>query len=221
MNELLADNWWLQRDGELYGPYPLATLAFILRDGRAREEDLAGPSPTGPWQPLGTLLVALPAPPPPPALAPPTPVAAPRPQGSGGLGWVLAGLVLLAALVTVPLVTVGPLYREARAKATREAAVASLEQIGLALEVYAQEHDGLLPPAGQWEAGLKTILTEDGQLGNPGGAAYVYNDSLAGQPLRQVRRTPGEVLARDPGAYGGEKLVLCANCTVKATAGQR
>lgn len=223
------DNWWLLREGELYGPYSLATLAFILRDQRARAEDLAGPSPEGPWQPLGTLVAAIPPPPPvpvaqpppPPAPVPPAPRVAPRRKGSSGLGWTVAILVFLAAALAAPLVTLGPPYRQARARASREAAIASLEQIGLALELYAQVHDGLLPPAGQWESGLKTILNEQGQLQNPGGAAYAYNECLAGQPLRQVSRTPGQELARDPGAYGGESLVLYADGTVKATPEQR
>lgn len=222
MTEGTPDNWWLQRDGKLYGPYSLATLAFILRDQRARAEDLAGPSPAGPWQPLGAVVAAIAPPPPlpvalpPPPPAPPTAAAAPRRRGSS-LGWILAILVFLAGALAAPVVTLGPPYCQARAKATREAAVASLQQIGLALEIYAQDHDGLLPAAGQWEAGLKTILTAEGQLANPAGAAYVYNERLAGRPLAQVRRARGQELARDPAVYGGDSLVLDADGTVRAT----
>jgi hypothetical protein len=139
-----------------------------------------------------------------------------RPKRAGGLGWVLGILLFLAAGLAVPVVTVGPQYRQARAKAARLAATDSLQQIGLALEVYAQNHDGLLPSPGQWEAGLRTILTEPGQLRNPGDAAYVFSESLAGRPLREVRRTPSQELARDPSRYGDETLVLYADGKVRS-----
>jgi hypothetical protein len=244
-NTLGEPTWWLQRDGQLYGPYPLATLRFVLQDRRARPSDLAGPSESGPWQPLGELIASIPpppavpsappppvpvapAPPPPPTLiatpAASSPVTPPRPAGRGGLGWALGAAVLLGLFVAIPLVTVGPVYREARAKAVAQAAKASLQQVGLALEVYTEGNGGLLPPAGQWERGVQTILKEPAQLRGPGGQAFVYNETLSGRRLADIRQQQGLELARDPVAYRRGRgqpdvtLVLRANGAVEEVA---
>jgi hypothetical protein len=134
---------------------------------------------------------------------------------------VLGALILLGLFVAIPLVTVGVPYREARAKAVAQAAKASLQQVGLALEVYAEGNGGLLPPAGQWERGVQTILKEPAQLRGPGGQAFVYNETLSGRRLADVRQQSGLELARDPVAYRRGRgqpdvtLVLRANGAVE------
>lgn len=200
--------WWLRRGGQDYGPYSLSALIYIRQDNRALDSDQVSQDPAGPWIALGELLARVPPVPTPALESPPPGQAAPATTDGGTpramlrpTSCLLGGLLVLALFVAAPLVTVGPLYRQAQVQSFRSAAEDSLKQLGLALELYAYDHGDRLPPAGQWETTVASVLGQSPPLRSPGGGAYEFNPDLAGRRWSQVRSTPRLWLARDLADY--------------------
>lgn len=196
-----GEGWWLQRDGQTFGPYDLATLRFILQDNRAQAADPVAATREGPWRRLGDVIASLPPPPPPPETPAPPP-AAPAPPPASNTRFTagfLGCLAVIAAFIAIPVFTVGPLYRTAQAKAVARTAESCLQQAHAALETYALTNDGRLPPPGQWETALSKILPNPDQLQGPGHQDFIFNDQVGGKPLDAL--PPATELARDPFPY--------------------
>ncbi len=71
------------------------------------------------------------------------------------------GLTLVELLVVIGLILfitatfIFPAYERARGKATEVVCVSNLRQIGQALLMYAQDHDGLVPPYCNLDSDIK------------------------------------------------------------------
>lgn len=85
-------NFYLSRDGQQYGPYPLTDLPQMRQAGQVVDTDLIFLEGAAAWEPVAAFLEkqrAQEGPPPlrrPPALPPPLPVLAVRPAGAPGAG---------------------------------------------------------------------------------------------------------------------------------------
>lgn len=196
-------SWWLQREGQVYGPYDLATVRFILADERVTAEDLARIGGEGEWQALGELLggsaeVARPA----------SEDTAPKQEGKyrtwSATGWIVYVGVFLLVCAGAAFAIIWPAWSKIAGGNAAEEAVSNLEQIGLALELYAHEHDGRLPGRGGWEQAVARYLSEPEMYhagaGGEGGS-YWYNERLAGGKPSEWSNCRELVMAAEPGAF--------------------
>ena len=64
-------------------------------------------------------------------------------------GFTLIELLVVIAIIAILAAILFPVFARARAKAQQTKCLSNLKQIGLAFQMYAQDHDELLPP-GEW-----------------------------------------------------------------------
>ncbi len=195
--------WWRQREGQVYGPYNLATVRFILEDGRASAEDLATIGGEGDWQALGELL------------GDSKDVARRASEDAGAkqeskyrtwsaTGWIVYVGVFLLVCAGAAAAIVWPAWSRIAGENAADDAVSKLEQIGLALELHEHEHDGRLPERGGWEQAVARYLPDPERYhaGAGGkGASYWYNERLAGGKRSEWSNCSKLVVAAEPGAF--------------------
>lgn len=195
-------SWWLTRDGEVYGPYDEATVRYILRDKRARKNDLAMIGSDGQWRPLHELLEET-----------PHDLTAGTSLGDSGgdrtredkyrhwsgKQWLIFAGVLVVVCVGATCAIVGPTYRDLTARNAQAHTRAGLEQIWLALEVYAAHHDGRFPAQGEWVETLEGFVGAE-TLHTPAGRRYWFNENLGGKELASLSHPETLIVAAQPGA---------------------
>jgi hypothetical protein len=204
--------WWLSRDGEVYGPYDEQTVRYIVRDRRATLDDPAMIGREGTWRPLGELL------------GPDAPqTAARRPRStsqepapyrhwSAG-GWLVYIAILFAACAVIAGVIAWPTYRQLDAGDGDARSRAHLEQVYLALKLYAHENGGQLPPQGEWTEVVESFIGPE-RVQTPAGKAYRLNDTLGGQSLADLATADDvPVLASEPS--GDDPLSVRADGTIE------
>ncbi len=204
-------SWWLAREGEVFGPYDLATVRFILADDRATLEDLAMIGREGQWQVLGELIgeegLAVTG----PTIPPVASTAADEPKGEPAryrnwsvTGWLVYVVVFVLICAGAAGAIIWPMYAGVSRENAAEQAESNLRQIGLALQLYVHECGGRLPLEGKWEEAIACYLP-DPQLyrtrirGEE--EAYWYNDALAGGDPAQWSNQAKLVVAAEPGAF--------------------
>ncbi len=207
-------SWWLAREDQVYGPYDLATVRFILADDRATPQDLAMIGREGQWQPLGELIgeqglaTTGRSLPPVAATASTEQTAAPakaqaRYRNCSAGGWLVyvMGFVLVCAAAGGGIIW--PAYARVSRESAAQQAESNLRQIGLALQLYAHESGGRLPPPGRWQAVVARYLPDPAAYhsrirGRDEG--YWYNEALAAGNSQQWSNKARLVVAAEPGA---------------------
>lgn len=149
-------NWWLSRDAEVYGPYSLATVRFILADKRARLTDPAMIGSQGAWKPLGELIG------PDEELSTTIPAVLPLPdnlvnnnerpnyRSLSRQGWTIFVVACIILAIGISAIIIWPAYRDTYGQSAVRDDAGNLEMIGVALELYAQEHNNTMPTEGTW-----------------------------------------------------------------------
>jgi prepilin-type processing-associated H-X9-DG protein len=83
-------------------------------------------------------------------------------------------------------------------QAQQEACLSNLKQLGLAMMMWAQDHDEVLPPAENWTQELMPYLKNDQVFRCPGApdqqCGYAYNLALAGRKLGDIPNPAETVL---------------------------
>ena len=67
-------------------------------------------------------------------------------------GFTLIELLVVIAIIAILAAILFPVFARAREKARQTTCTSNLKQIGLAVHMYAQDYDGLLPLANQYPA---------------------------------------------------------------------
>lgn len=148
---------------------------------------------------------------PPPSYTPQPYVAGPPPPRRGGVPvwvWALFGGCGGCLLLFIPILAaiLFPVFAKAREKARQITCLTNLKQIGIAAQMYAQDNDQTLPPAGQWSDTLQPFLghrTEERPLFHcpavPESAAYgyAYNSRVAGKSVLHIASPDSTLLVYD------------------------
>lgn len=201
-------SWWLAREGEVYGPYDVATVRYILAEQRATLSDPAMIGREGQWSTIGQLLEAGPDQPAdqPETFAAPSPVSGPKParyRSWSFRGWLIYIGVLLAACVGVAVVIIWPVQRGIEREKAAAVSEDNLRQVGVALELYAHHSGGRLPAAGAWEQAVARYLpTPEAYRSEIHGSPepFWYNEALSGADFKPLRKAKGLVLLAEPRA---------------------
>jgi prepilin-type N-terminal cleavage/methylation domain-containing protein len=95
-----------------------------------------------------------------------------RRAGRRRLAFTLIELLVVIAIIAILAAILFPVFARAREAGRRSGCLSNMRQIGVALGMYLQDHDGVFPPGGpkSWEAGRNRLV---GQL-----QPYVRNDLL-------------------------------------------
>ena len=190
-------NWWSSREGQVYGPYDLATVHFCRQDGRIVDDDYVRVG-EGAW---GLARDVLPThadytPKPfPSQIAPVAPRV--KPAKSGSSTYVVVALVVglgLLMMIAVMAAILFPVFARARERVRATACMANLKQISIGLRMYANANAGLLPPGADWSHACSFYLKPRPQGPDlwvcPNcGRQYVVNPDYSGKPL--VPPAPG------------------------------
>ena len=119
-------------------------------------------------------------------------------------GFTLIELLVVIAIIAVLAAILFPVFAKARDKANMTTCINNQRQILVALQLYLQDNDELLPPTQNWTTLLNlpaSVYHCPAQLGN--GPDYIYNSGrqyglycthLGGVPYSQVT-DPGETIA--------------------------
>ena len=67
--------------------------------------------------------------------------------GGKGAAFTLVELLTVIAIIAVLAAILFPVFASARAKARQTACLSNLKQVGLAVQMYAQDYDGIFPYA--------------------------------------------------------------------------
>ena len=146
-------NWWSSRDGQVYGPFDLATVHFCRQDGRIVDDDYVRIG-DGPWALARDVLPAhaeYTPKPFPSQLAPVAPLV--KPAKSSRSTYLVVGLVVVVGLLMmlgIMAAILFPVFARARDRAQTAACMANLKQISAGLRMYANAHAGRLPPGVEW-----------------------------------------------------------------------
>ncbi len=95
-------------------------------------------------------------------------------------GFTLIELLVVIAIIAILAAILFPVFARAREKARQANCTSNLKQIGLAVEMYAQDHDGLLPLANQYPA---EPPPDDGYHQGPPGIQHVVEPYTKNQQI--------------------------------------
>ena len=87
-------------------------------------------------------------------------------------GFTLIELLVVIAIIAILAAILFPVFARARAKAREASCTSNLKQMGLAVQMYANDYDGLLPFAAQYPT-PGAVPTVAGSGSNAGGASIV------------------------------------------------
>jgi prepilin-type processing-associated H-X9-DG protein len=124
------------------------------------------------------------------------------------------GVVLVC--VAVVAIILFPVFARAREKSRQASCLSNLKQIGLAVQMYAQDYDDVYPAAYNWADGLTPYIKYNGVFICPVARdrrqpSYAYNVSLDRQPTQTIAQAVKAPLAFDSRSglnmSGGPELV--------------
>ncbi len=164
-------NWWMSRGGEVYGPYDYDYVKCGEEPWRRASEALPNTGPA--VAAAGTSL--------------------PRPSRPSSQKWIIIGVVagaafiLLAALAVLAAILF-PVFGRAREKAEATACLSNVKQLGLALMMYAGDHEGRLPEANSWEEAIAEYVGDNEAVFTcpTTGQGYIFNEALSGVDLKDL-----------------------------------
>jgi len=179
-------NWWMSRGGEVYGPYDYQTVLFCRQDGRIVDDDYVKCGEE-PWRRASEALPTARLPGAAAGISPPHPA---RPSSQK---WIIiavvagAAFMLLAALAMVAAILF-PVFGRAKEKAQATACLSNAKQLGMALMMYATEHDDTLPDADSWEDAIAEYAGDSEALFTcpVTGQRYIFNEALSGVDLKYL-----------------------------------
>lgn len=203
-------SWWLSRDSEVYGPYSLATVRFILADKRARMEDAAMIGSHGRWGTLGELLGAdgqpvtvRPQAARPQLLTTRHQKERPNYRSLSKRGWVVFTVACIFIAVGGIAVIIWPAYNVSYGEHATRNVSADLEMIGVALEMYVRQHDGVLPEQGKWAEAIQSYIGDEAAYMpyvGPDTEGYEIPAGIAGaKPAMWAKPESVVILSQDDG----------------------
>ena len=198
-------NWWMSRGGKVYGPYDYQTILFCQQDGRIVDDDYVKCGEE-PWQRASEALPEA------RAAAAAAGVSAAQPSKSSSQKWIIIGVVagaafmLLAALAIVAAILL-PVFGQAKEKAQATACLSQVKQLGVALMMYAADHEETLPEADSWEEAVAPYIMNAEILACPvTGKHYIFNEGLSGVDLKDLDNPQATPMLWEP-ALDAEGLV--------------
>jgi len=109
----------------------------------------------------------------------------------------------LAGLAVVLLVAALGVGNAQRAQRARSGCADRLRQVAAAMQLYALDHDGLLPPGASWRTALAAHV-HDNMPECPAGGTYTMNPALDGANFREVNPITRTVLLCETGPQGSQ-----------------
>ena len=210
-------NWWMSRGGEVYGPYDYQTVLFCRQDGRIVDDDYVKCGEE-PWRRASEALPKAG-----PAAGPAFPTPPPR---SSSQKWIIIGVVagaafmLLAALAVFAAILF-PVFGRAKEKAQATACLSNVKQLGLALMIYAADHEETLPKADSWKDAIAEYVGDNEALFicPTTGQRYIFNEVLSGADLKDLDNPQETPILWEPaldagglvGPHGGQFNVCYAD----------
>jgi len=179
-------NWWMSRGGEVYGPYDYQTVLFCRQDGRIVDDDYVKCGDE-PWRRASEALPVS------EGVAPAARSSAPHPSRSSSQKWIIIGVVagaafmLLAALGIVAAMLF-PVFARAKEKAQEATSLSNISQLGMAVLMYAADHEETLPEANSWKEAIAEYVGDNTAIficpatGQP----YTFNEALSGVDLKDL-----------------------------------
>ena len=179
-------NWWMSRGGEVYGPYDYQTVLFCRQDGRIVDDDYVKCGEE-PWRRASEALPEA------RAAAAATRTSPPRPSRPSSQKWIIIGVVagaafmLLAALAVFAAILL-PVFGRAREKAQETASLSNVKQLGMAVLMYAADHEEILPEANSWKEAIAEYVGDNKAIFTcpVTGQGYIFNKVLSGVDLKDI-----------------------------------
>jgi len=114
-------------------------------------------------------------------------------------GFTLIELLVVIGIIAVLAAILFPVFAKAREKARQTACMNNQRQIAMALLIYAEDYDELMPPASTvWQAiNINAASLICPTLGKTTTNAYVYNGALDRQPLPIFSNPSGMLMTAD------------------------
>jgi len=129
---------------------------------------------------------------------PPSPDVPTKRPGLPAWGWGLIGCALLAPLPILAAILF-PVFAQAREKARQTACMSNMKQQGLALMMYAQDYDEVMPPKDtKWMDTLLPYIKDEKAYRCPsvgqGEFGYAFSSELLGKKFKNIK-SPVETVA--------------------------
>lgn len=123
-------------------------------------------------------------------------------RGHAGTALALAGCGAL--VISILAAIVFPAFAKGRLNAQQALCLKHMSNQGMALRLYAGDHDNRLPVASRWEDAIQPYLHDatDGCPVASSGSGYVFNAAMGGQPLPKGPAAATTVLLFDGGGGG-------------------
>jgi len=179
-------NWWMSRGGKVYGPYDYQTILFCRQDGRIVDDDYVKCGEE-PWRRAAEALPEARAA---AAAARTSPL---RPSRTSSQKWIIIGVVagaafmLLAAIAIVAAILL-PVFGRAKEKAQEAASLSNISQLGMAVLMYAADHNETLPDADTWKEAIAEYVGDNEAVFTcpTTGQGYIFNEALSGVDLKDL-----------------------------------
>jgi len=198
-------NWWMSRGGEVYGPYDYQTILFCRQDGRIVDDDYVKCGGE-PWRRASEALPEARA-----AVAA-TGTSPPRPSGASSQKWIIIAVVAGAAFMLLTALAVFaailfPVFSRAKEPSQARGCLSNVKQLGLALMMYADDHQEILPQASSWEEAVAPYIAAPQIFTCPTtGKGHAFNEALSGADLKDLDNPQATPMLWEP-ALDAEGLV--------------
>ncbi len=200
-------NWWMSRGGEVYGPYDYQTVLFCRQDGRIVDDDYVKCGGE-PWRRAAEAVPVSEG-------AAPAAVATspPRPSKPSSQKWIIiavvagAAFMLLAALAIFAAILF-PVFGRAKEKAQATVCLSNVKQLGVALMMYAADHEERLPEANSWKDAIAEYVGHNEALFTCPltGQRYIFNEALSGVDLKALDNPQATPMLWEPALHAGGQL---------------
>jgi len=123
-------------------------------------------------------------------------------------GFTLIELLVVIAIIAILAAILFPVFAKAREKARQSACMNNQRQLAMAIQMAAQNHEEILPPASTVWADLQLAnnVFICPTRGRAQGNGYVYNISMSGKALGDFTTPDQEVVTADGRATSGASL---------------
>ena len=190
-------NWWMSRAGEVYGPYDYQTILFCRQDGRIVDDDYVKCGDE-PWRRASEALPEARA-------AAPAGVSAAQRSKSSSQKWIIIGVVAGAAFMLLTALAIFaaillPVFGRAKDKAQATACLNNVRQLGMAVLMYAADHEERLPEADSWKDAIAEYVRDNEALFTcpATGQGYIFNEALSGVDLKDIDNPQGTPMLWEP-----------------------